>query len=148
MAWDFNRVRANIRQAKEVMPKRLANLTQRYFVNSWKEQGWNGQHWEEVKRRIPGTKEYIYPLNKDLGRRTRAILVKSGKLRREVNDSIRVATFQKIRLVVGDREAKYAGYHNQGTDRIPKRQFMGQTPALTRQQKTEIDRYYKTMLAR
>lgn len=139
MAWDFSLVKRNIRQAKDVLPVQLAQLTQRYFVKSWQDQGWNGQKWPEVKRRDPSTKEYKYAKP---AARTRAILVQSGKLRRETNNSIRVATFNKIRLVVGDRNATYAGVHNQGTEKIPKRQFMGQTPALTRQQRDKIDQFF------
>jgi phage gpG-like protein len=144
MAWDFAKVRNNVRNAKDKLPVQLAQLTQRFFVKSWQDQGWNGQRWQEVKRRIEGKPEYKYPMKKGLGRRTRAILVESGKLRRETNNSIRVATFQRIRLVVGDREAKYAGAHNQGDEKrgLPKRQFMGQATDLTRQQRAKIDQFF------
>lgn len=139
MAWDFAKVKGNISLFKNELPKILGNQAQQYFVGSWQKQGWDGQQWQEVQRRIPGTKTYRYATS---AMRSRAILVASGTLRRAVNDSIRKTTFNEIRLAVGDKEAPYAGYQNKGTDRIPKRQFIGQTKELTRMQKTTIDKAF------
>lgn len=141
MAWDFQQVKANIKSAKRDMPRKLANQARNYFVSSWTKQGWDGQPWKQVQRRTPGTRAYRYASPAD---RTRAILVGSGsgRLRRAVSNSIRKADFGLIKLAVGDQEADYAGYHNKGTEKIPKRQFMGQTRALTQMQKKMIDSYF------
>lgn len=135
--FNFDRIGENFKAAKNRLPIVVANATQNYFMNSWKEQGFNGEKWQEVKRREPGTRAYIYPKMKRLGRRTSAILVRSGDLRRAVGNSIRQATFEKIELVVPE---KYAEAHNEGNPKknIPKRQFVGQTETLTRIQIEKI----------
>jgi len=76
--------------------------------------------------------------------RTRHILVKSGALRRAVNNSIRSATFNRVELIVG---VPYAEYHNEGTKSIPKRQFMGDSVILRRKQiqliNKEVDKIWQ-----
>lgn len=121
----------NISKLKRELPILLANQAQRYFTNTFKEQGFDGSGWQEVKRRQPGTLEYKYPKNKGLSRRTTPILVRTGKLRRAVSDSIRNATFESVKLVTA---IPYASYHNEGTDKIPKRKFMGDSQKLRRKQ--------------
>lgn len=139
-------VRDNIAQVKRELPIRLANVSQNYFVGSFTKQGFDGQQWQEVKRRIPGTPEYEYPRKKDLGRRTRPILIGkgSGKLRRAVSNSIRVQVWPQVRLVV---DLAYAAAHNEGNParNLPKRQFIGQTPELTLQQEAIMKRYFDSI---
>ena len=140
----FGRILDSFAKAKNEIPILIANKTQNYFAQSWQTQSWDGQKWPEVKRRQEGTNEYKYPKNKGLGRRTRAILVQSGALRRAVQNSIRQATFNKVHLVI---PLDYAGIHNFGGEGLafgkhrfmmPKRQYMGQTDALTVIQKEVI----------
>lgn len=124
----------NLNKVKKTLPVVLANQAQNFFVDSFKNQGWTDvskQNWKEVNRRIPGTKEYKYPKTKGLSRRTKPILTASGKLRRAVGSSIRSATFERIALIV---PLNYASYHNEGTDDIAKRQFMGDSKALREMQ--------------
>lgn len=126
----------NMAKMKREMPVKLANMTQREFSASFTKQGWSGdggnQNWKEVQRRIPGTPEYKYPKTKQLSRRTSPILVRSGKMRRAVSNSIRTATFEKIQLVV---PLSYAKYQNEGTEDIVQRKFMGDGRELRRKQK-------------
>ena len=126
----------NITKMKADAPVKLANMTQRFFGASFTDQGWAGENglnkWKEVKRRQEGTPEYKYPKTKQLSRRTSPILVRTGKLRRAVSNSIRLATFEKIRLVV---PLEYAKYQNDGTSKIAKRKFMGDGAALRKKQK-------------
>ena len=107
----FEIVKQKITAMKEELPKVLANQAQTFFTNSWKNQAWEGQPWKEVKRRQEGTPEYKYPAKKGLGRRTRAILVGAGRLRRAVASSIRSQEFSRIRLVV---DLPYAQIQNDG----------------------------------
>jgi hypothetical protein len=44
-----------------------------------------------------------------------------------------------IKLLV---DLPYAAVHNEGTDKIPKREFMGQTSELTRMQRQRIDSFF------
>lgn len=132
----LDRVKKNFEQLKIDLPKVLANEAQEFFVKTFNQQGWEGKGWKEVKRRIEGTPEYKYPKKKGLKRRTSPILVRTGKLRRAVGNSIRVATFSMVRLSVS---TPYAIYHNEGTDTLPKRRFMARTRKLTLKHKQTIN---------
>lgn len=134
----FGQVKKGYEQLKIQLPIDLANQAQNFFVNSWRNQGWDGVPWQIPKRRIEGTPEYKYPKFKGLGRRTRATLVESGALRRAESNSIRTAKFQLIRLVV---DLPYAMRHNAGEDGMPKRQYMGDSPILRNLQLTKINTY-------
>lgn len=128
----FDRVLQNMEQLKRELPPVLANQAQNYFVQAFTAQGLGGKKWKEVQRRIPGTKAYKYPKNKGLSRRTKPILVETGKLRRAVSNSIRQAQFDKIRLVV---DLPYADRQNQD------RPFMADTNELRSKQRTTIINY-------
>lgn len=146
----LGRVLDNITKLKRDLPIVLANQAQRHFSNSWKEQGFEGKPWKEVQRRIPGTDSYKYPMKKGLARRTRAILVKSGELRRKVAASVRVARFERINLVV---DLPYAVAHNEGTSNagrnhstvIPARPFMKDTPKLREMQIQKINEFVQKL---
>ncbi len=132
-----------ISKMKKELPILLANQAQREFTAAFTNQNFtagNGQQWQEVQRRIQGTTEYKYPKTKGLSRRTSPILVRTGKLRRAVSNSIRLATFEKIQLVV---PLDYAKYQNDGTNNIPQRRFMGDGITLRTKQKDLINREIK-----
>jgi hypothetical protein len=130
-----DKVLKNIDTLKQELPVVLANQAQNYFTNTFRQQGWDGEDWKEPNRRIQGTPEYKYPKKKGLGRRTRATLVQTGRLRRAVSNSIRRATFERVHLVVA---VPYAKYHNDGDGHLPKRQFMGDSPLLRKKQVSTI----------
>lgn len=121
------------------IPTRLANLARNFFAASWRKQGWDDggvTPWKEVERRIKGTKAWLYPKKKGLGRRTRAINVKSGDLRKAVQDSVKESTFKRIRFLV---DVPYAGYVNDGTDHMPARPFMKDSKTLTDRLEKKIE---------
>ena len=134
----FDVVKEKITRMKEELPKLLANQAQTFFVKSWSNQGWEGDKWQEVKRRIEGTPEYKYPKKKGLGRRTKAILVNTGRLRRAVGSSIRSQQFDRIRLVV---DLPYAEVHNDGGVHAPKRTFMKHSTTLGAMQQEKIKEF-------
>lgn len=136
--FDFSRVKKNMERLKVELPVILANQAQNYFVDSWSKQGWEGKTWKTPQRKIPGTNAYKYPKDKGLGRRTRATLVQTGRMRRAVGMSIRAKSFEQIRLVV---DLPYAKRHNEGLDGMPKRQFMAQSARLEKLQKEKIVSY-------
>lgn len=95
----MNQILANFNQLKHDLPQIIANDAQKFFGDSFKNQGFtNGGLHRWAKRKS----------NKDEGR---AILVKSGVLRRAVMNSARVISFDKIQFVVG---LPYASVHNDG----------------------------------
>lgn len=139
----FGQVLKSKELMKRELPLQLANQAQNFFVKSWSDQGWDGEKWKEVKRRISGTPEFKYPKFRDLGRRTRAIMVGSiynkrgSHLRNQVSKSIQTVSFPLIRLVVN---SPYAERHNEGLGGMPRRRFMGQTVKLTGMQKATIEK--------
>ena len=134
----FDRLRMNLLRMKSELPIILANHAQNFFVGTFTKQAWDGTGWKEVKRRQPGTDEYKYPKFKGLSRRTSPILVRTGRLRRAVSNSIRSATFNSVRLVV---DLPYAAAQNDGNDNLPRRRFMGNSPVLVVEQKNKITKY-------
>ena len=134
----FDVVKQKITAMKEELPKILANQAQTFFVKSWSNQAWEGEPWKEVKRRQEGTPEYKYPKKKGLGRRTRAILVSTGRLRRAVATSIRQQEFSRIRLVV---DLPYAEVHNDGGEHMPARTFMKHSATLGAMQQQKIKEF-------
>lgn len=130
----LDRVVRAMEQVKRDLPVQLANDTKNFFAASWRRGGWedNGvQKWAEPKR-----KSYKGRSPKAHRASTRATLVKSGRLRRAVQDSVRQATMDEVRLVV---DVPYAAYHNEGTDKLPQRQFMGDSAALRKIQRKRIN---------
>lgn len=111
----------------------LANIAKNDFLNNFKQEGFNGQKWKTPKRKIPGTPAYKYPKNKGLSRRTKPTLSGTGRLRRDVANSVNSGKKNSnlsYTLVVNN---PYAEYHDNGTGSLPRRQFIGTTESLNRQ---------------
>lgn len=140
--FNFARIYENAQRMKAELPKVLANQAKNYFVRSFTLQAWDGAAWKQVKRREPGTPEYKYPKFKGLSRRTSPILVRTGRLRRAVSDSIKIATWERILLVV---EAPGAAAHNDGdaSRNLAKRHFIGNSPLLDKELKEKALQYYE-----
>lgn len=97
----LDQVLQNMERLKKTLPVLLSNQAQTFFVKSWEKKGWDDKSvvkWD--KRKDTGPKS-----------QGRAILVKSGNLRRAVNRSIRFESFDRIQLVVA---LPYAAVHNDG----------------------------------
>ena len=133
--FNFGDIKKKLERVKKDLPTKLANETKNYFLSSWDKQGFDGKNWQEVKRRIPNTQEYKRAPN---SRRTAAILVGkgAGNLRRDVANSLKEKTFERIRFSVDN---DYAYIHNYGgigrafgkySFVMPKRQFIGDTKQL------------------
>ena len=143
--FNFEQGQKKLVQSRRELLVLLSNQAQNYFAESFQKQGFNGEPWKEVKRRTPGTKSYKYPKSKGLQRRTSPILVgagykvRGGILRRAVSTMARTAQIStnRLRMVV---DIDYAEYLNKGTEKMPRRQFVGQTEELTRMQKELINR--------
>lgn len=147
--FNFDRVIRNFEQLKRTVPVKVANLSVNYFTDTFKKGGFDGKAWQEVQRRLPGTKPYKYPLKKDLGRRSRAILIGkgSGRLRRAVNTSLRQATWEGVKLVVDGGLFPYAKRHNEGLKGMPQRTFMAESKELNEKTKQliikEVDKIWR-----
>lgn len=125
------------------MMREIAMAHKNYFLQTFRNQGWGGKRWAEVNRRIPGTKEYMYPKNKGLRRRTREILIGKGQLRRQVNSSIKLVNRSRVIFMV---DLPYAQIHNDGGRmrngaKMAKRQYMGQNRETDNLTKSIIKKY-------
>jgi hypothetical protein len=134
--FNFDRVRNNMEQLKRQLPILLANQAEKEFDKNFTEQGFDGEKWKEVQRRIPGTKAYRYPKTKGLSRRSKPILIGTGRLRRAVSNSKKIATWQMIKLEVN---LPYAANQNDGIT-LQKRQYMGDSARLRAKQKELISK--------
>ena len=139
----FDKLLDTMEEVKRDLPVIMANQAQNHFLDAFKKQGFNGQSWPEVQRRIPGTKAYRWPSKPKQSSRTSPILVRRGLLRRAVSSSVKVATFPLIRLVVSRPGAKAI---NEGDTHMPKRQFMGDNPLLRAKQIALIRKYVMNRL--
>lgn len=139
----FDVIGEDLHKGAVSLMREIAMAQKNYFVASFKRQNWDGDKWQEVQRRIPGTKAYKYPAKKGLKRRIRPILVGKGSLRRAVNSSLKAVTPNRVRFQV---DLPYAAIHNQGLrmkngGMMPKRQFIGLTKELDKKNKKIIEKY-------
>jgi phage gpG-like protein len=141
--FQFDLIGEEFKKGSTNMMREIAMANKNYFLQSFKAQGWDGKKWQEVNRRIKGTKEYKYPAKKGLRRRTRPILVGKGALRRAVNSSIKSVTPTRVRFQV---DLPYAAIHNEGLRKkgggtMPKRQYMGNNKETDKINQTIIKKY-------
>jgi len=136
--FNFDTIIKKLESKKSSLPKILANSTKKFFLASWEKQGWDDNG---ITKWAPRKKN-----KKAIGR---AVLVKSGALRRAVNASLKSATFDSIKFGV---DLPYAQIHNDGLPmksgkRMPKRKYMGDSASLRKIQKEivqkEIDKIFK-----
>lgn len=129
------------------LPSVLANVGTNFFIENFDKEGFQDgaaiDRWSWPERKIPGTKSYKYPKKKDLGRRTRKILVKRGKLKRAVNKSVKEKSHKRIVWRVDRNEVPYAARHNYGLDGMPQRKYMGESRELNRRFRRKIVEAYK-----
>ena len=138
--FNFDEVIKKLKAVKSTVPALLANDTKNYFVKSFNSESWDGKKWKQVDRRVPGTKSYK---SSKKSARTSHILVRSGRLRRAVANSLKSATFEKIQFEVN---VPYAQVHNDGLRAgrgagfmMPRRRFMGDTKELRRLQRKRLN---------
>lgn len=93
---DFNAAAKQFTFLMVNLPVLIGKEAENHFKDSFKNQAWEGVQWEERKR-------------KDKNPKRRALLVKTGRLRRSIR--IREVSFGKV--VVGT-DVPYAKIHNEG----------------------------------
>jgi phage gpG-like protein len=126
----LDQVLQKFEQAKKSLPAEIATEAKNFMQDNFRKQGFQDggiQKWKEVQRRIPGTKAYKYPKKKDLGRRTRRILNKTGLLQ----GSIRTvsATFRRIAIGTNVYYAKFVN---------DKRKYLGRSRQFERKLHKDI----------
>lgn len=136
----INTIIEGLKAIKSELPAVLANQAVNFFSANFKKQGFDDNgvtQWQEVQRRIPGTKTYK---SSTPAARSRAILQGkgTGQLRSGVNNSLKLATFSRIELRV---DVPYAIYLNEGTNKMPARPFMGESQTLDKLTKSKIEEH-------
>jgi phage gpG-like protein len=139
----FSRFAPNVQRAlNQDIPHIVANKVLSAFKKNFREEGFFGKRWKDVKRRTNPTKSQA---NKASA--SRAILTGStGNLGR----SLQVKEENGLRVVI-ESDLPYSAAHNEGTNsagrkrntRIPQRQFMGDHPEVRRIVKETIQKELK-----
>ena len=109
--FNFKGIEKKARTTLENAMVEIGNSAKSFFVENFRKQGFDDKNVEKWK-----------PRKKDDKRAGRAILVKTGDLRRSIirNPANRAALSVKI-----STDLVYAARHNDGLKGMPKRQFMG-----------------------
>lgn len=142
----FKAMYKKLGQVEKTLPKVLGNEGTNFFLSNFDKEGFQDdglKKWKEPQRKIVGTKAYKYPKKKDLGRRTRKTLVKTGKLKRAVNASRKETNYKRIVWRIPSTVVPYAARHNYGLDGMPKRHFIGESRTLNKIFKKRIIEAYK-----
>ena len=140
--FDLKQAEKKARKAMEAAIVDVGNTAKVFFVDSFRKQGFddkNVQKWKPRKRTTYKTKG-----GKTVDDTTRAILVKTGDLRRSIirNPANRAALSIKI-----STDLVYAKVHNEGIGKMPKRQFIGNSYKLNENCKkiviSQLDKIFK-----
>jgi len=116
----------------DTLPLKLGNIGKRHFVKGFRIGGFqtddsrNG--WKSRKRNTRRN-------------RGRAILVDTGALRR----SIKITRANRRMVAIGTN-LKYAEFNNDGTDKLPQREFLGDSKVLEKKLKRKIEREINKIL--
>jgi phage gpG-like protein len=112
---------------KRRVPRIVGTTAVEFFKENFRRQGFVDQGLE------------AWPPRQD-GNNDRALLIKSGRLRR----SIRVLRANRNAVQVGTN-VPYAKYHNQGTQHLPQRQFIGRSAGLRKRLARELRDLFQSL---
>lgn len=136
-----------IRISLDAYAKKRANLTKvlgneavNHFKDGWRKQGWDDNVVAPWKARKGQLRSGIAQVSRKSDS-SRAILVKSGRLRRSFYMSV-----EGSHRVIVVNPTPYSVYHNYGTKRLPQRKFMGKSRNLDEKSGVLISRMIKSAL--
>lgn len=111
--------------AKQAALERMGNNAVQYFkVDSFDKAAFDGKKWKERK----------------VQDQSRQMLVKTGRMRQDIRITERGMNHRRVGTTV-----PYAKYHNEGTERLPQRKFIGLSKWLENRNKVEILRALKSV---
>jgi len=136
--FDLKQAEKKARKAMEAAIVDVGNTAKVFFVDSFRKQGFDDKAIEKWKPRKVEQHRHANTaadVRKFERQGTRAILVKTGDLRRSIirNPANRAALTIKI-----STDLVYAARHNNGLKKMPKRQFMGDSYNLNEKVKQVI----------
>ena len=126
----FKEVGRNYKLVKSGVPLKLANTVQNHFLEGFRKGG--GQTDSSVGGWTPRKHSRSARIRKRSS--GRAILVDKGILRSDIKK--RRISFRNV--TVGTRNVPYAGYINEGTSRMDKREFIGDSRVLERKVEMQL----------
>ena len=135
----FKEISTNKKLMKSRLPLKLANTIQNHFLKGFDRGGGS------TDASVGGWKQRKRSRNARVRKRSigRAILVNKGHLRSDIKK--RKLSFSNV--TVGTRSVPYAGYLNEGTSKMVKREFIGDSRILERKIeqriKREMDKIFK-----
>ena len=122
-------MKREVNRALTQISKKISDRSLRFFKENYRKQGF----WDRSFRKWKSRKDS----------KPHPILYKSGKLFR----SIRVKSRSAFKIIISSDTA-YGSFHNKGTQKLPKRQFLGNSAELTRQHLKIIDKEMKKLFRR
>jgi len=128
---------AEMRKFERVVPKQVGNMMLNHFLQSFDDEAFSDgrQSSDPWAKRKHKTKR-----DRVAGRR--GLLIQSGSLK----GSMRVGSATMKKIAVGSYGIKYATFHNNGTKRLPKRQFIGESKMMNRKIRTLIKKKLKQII--
>lgn len=145
--FNFEAVLKRFNEAKKELPGVLGTMARNHFADSFRKGGFT----DDVFERWPGRKGELrggIAMVRQRSRGSRAILVKSGALRRSI--MVKESSFDRVRIVAdmglsGNKD--YAPVHNEGLRAgrgrgfdMPKRKFVGRSKLLERNIQKRIEK--------
>ena len=117
----FDRIITELKESSEELMKELANNAKDYFINNFNEKSFNKESWPSRK---PNKYDDGHPL-----------LEKTGELKSAVENPEIQTTDNSYEITVDN---EYGQYHNEGTENLPKREWMGESEELNKMQESII----------
>lgn len=105
-------ITARYRRLIATLPRLVANEAKTHYVRGFRTGG------KQTDASIGG---WAPRKKKSRNKTRRAILVRTGQLFGDVD--VRSASMKRI--ILGTHSTNYASYHNEGTENMPKREFLG-----------------------
>lgn len=142
----FAMQRTHSEEINRRLPVEIGNAAQNLFVENFNKQGFDTGN--GIKKWLPRKSEvYSIKSRKNISGILSEILVRTGRGRRDVANSMRTPRVSTGYIVIPFEVADdYMGYHNYGTDKIPQREFMGDSDALHRIGNEKIEESYNRIL--
>lgn len=109
-----------VRKLKKTLPRQIANIAKNHYLDGFRRGG------KQTDDSLTG---WAKRKKEDKGKKRRAILVKTSALEKDLD--VRKTTFREIVLGTSD-DVPYGEYHNEGTDKMPRREFLGDSKKLDR----------------
>jgi phage gpG-like protein len=159
--FNFDTVLRLLSEQKSKLPVQLGNIMQRHFKDNFTNQGFDGNKWPEVQRRMSMTKSYKSGTKSSRGN---PILHGPGAGKLRLSLQIVRADWQEVRIETIDKEGAvgsnkgvnaYARVHNEGLRAgrgkgfiMPKRKFVGDSPVLNKKIIDRIELEFNKMWTR